>query len=293
MFCRYRGLILLIAFAWTVAACSSLHAAAPQVRLATPMHKIMIQGATEGFPFESWVADHYDLYLARYEHEAFQVVVVPETALTNVSVSVGTPVPQQAQGPFSGEINVNLVGYVDVGDVTQYAVDYPSYLAGYHGWWPDALLEFQQTCDINAGDRVPFWVDVFTYEDTPPGDYVATVTVTADGCDPVDLQLNIHVWDFELPVSSHLGTAFSLQPDSAQIIYGDDWSDAMHYKFFDIMLEHRLNVTELYRNSTPTPLDWIQYWVANGSNAFSLGKVPAIMGSQLDALVINLSLIHI
>jgi len=260
------------------------------------MHKIMIQGTAEGFPFESWVADHYDLYLARYEHEAFQVVVVPDTALTNVTVVIGTLAPQDGQGPFTGEVQVGLVGYVDVAENPIDVIDYPAYLSDYHGWWPDALLTFQQTCDINANDRVPFWVDVFTHADTPPGDYVATITVTADGCDPVNLQLNVHVWDFELPVSSSLDTAFSCQTTHAVPLYGVDWTETpggMHYKMFDIMLEHRLNVTELYRTSSPTPFSWIQYWESKGATSFCLGKVPAILNdpgkkATLDTLVADL-----
>ena len=286
---RLPRLVLMIAFVWTAAGRSTVVATAPHVRFATPMHKIMIQGTAEGFPFESWGADHYDLYLARYEHEAFQVVVVPATALTNVSVSVGTLVPQEGQGPFNGQVDVGLVGYVDVGDDPLDPINYPSYLSDYHGWWPDALLTFQQTCNINAGDRVPFWVDVFTSADTPPGDYVATITVTAGGCDPANLQLNVHVWDFDLPVSSHLGTAFSCQTKFAEPLYGTAWSEALHYTMFDVMLEHRLNVTELYRTTSPIPFDYIQYWVSKGANAFCLGKVPAVMGAELDTLVANLN----
>lgn len=49
--------------------------AAVHVGLATPMDKVMIHGAAHGWPFEGWVADHYDLAMAQNEHEGFQVVV--------------------------------------------------------------------------------------------------------------------------------------------------------------------------------------------------------------------------
>jgi len=273
---RFPQLLSLIACTLAaLAGRSPVVAASPQVRLATPMHKIMIQGELEGFPFESWEADRYDLSLARNEHEAFQIVVVPDSALTNVNVGVSDLQGQGGAGAFNGEVQVWLVGHVDAADdpIDNLNVDYPPYLDDYTGWWPDPLLTFQQTCDIDAGERVSFWIDIATKADTLPGDYEGTVTVTADGSDPVTVQLNVHVWDIEIPAKPTLPTAFSI--DSlwqASWVYGSDWSNEIRNKFYAMHQDHRLSVTEIYNNH-PRATSWFDPWLPL-NNAFCLSRVP-------------------
>jgi len=168
---------------------STASAATPQVGLASPMDKVMIKGGVQGWPFEGqWAADvgyQYDLALAKNEHEAVQIVVAPDTALTNVQVAVSDLQPQGGQGAFDGQVQVWLVGHVDASDdpPSNLNIGYPEYVDGYTGWWPDPLLTFTNTCDVQAGDRVAFWVDVATTPGTPAGDYTGTITVTADNAD--------------------------------------------------------------------------------------------------------------
>ncbi|MHC4498175.1 MAG: immunoglobulin domain-containing protein, partial [Planctomycetota bacterium] len=247
-----------------------------QVGLATPMDKVMIEGASNGWPFEGWVSDHYDLSLARNEHEAFQVVVWSDQALSDVNVSISSLEGVNGAGPFNGTAQVWLVGHVDVTDdpIDDLNITEPSYLIGYTGWWPDPLLTFTQTCNINANDRVAFWVDVATLSDTPPGDYTATVTVSATGQTPVTLQLNLQVWDFEIPATSSLPTAFSCDLWMASYLYGSRFGDeGMKFLFWDMQLDHRLNITHLYKN-TPDPMTDIDYWFARGETMFNASKVP-------------------
>jgi len=248
--------------------------AAVQVGLAGPMHKVMIHGQHHGWPFEGWFDTRYDLYLARREHEAFQVVVIPDQTVT-ASVSVSVPQGLSGQGALKGSVTVSLVGHVDVADdwLSDLQITYPPHLVDYHGWWPDPILTFQQSCTVNANDRVAFWIDVATRPDAVPGDYEAAVTVQASGHPPVTITLYVHVWDIELPLASSLPTAFSCATWQAAEIYGSLWSDAMKYKFFDILLDHRLNATEIYRN-TPPPIEWINYWLPRGEMAFNVSKLP-------------------
>ncbi len=245
-----------------------------QVGLARPMHKVMIQGAREGFPFEGWFASQYDLSLARNEHEALQVVVIPDQNLTNCRVSVSTLVGRNGVGPFNGTVGVWLVGHVDVAEdwIDDLNIQHPSHLVNYHGWWPDPLLTFQQSCNIAANDRVAFWIDVATRADTPPGDYLATITVTADGHAAQAVQLNVHVWDIELPRTPTLPTAFSTDYWMTSNLYGSQWSSAMKLKFWDIQLEHRLGVMSLYSKTPPT-MDDIHYWLDRGANSFCIMNV--------------------
>jgi hypothetical protein len=178
-------------------------AAVVQVGVASPMVKVMIAGEQKGWPFEGVMgATSYSLSLARNEHEAFQVVLVPDVAVTDATVTISSIQPVGGSDAFDGSANVWLVGHVKgaAQPRTDLNITYPPY----------PLLTFKNSCTINANERVAFWVDIATTASTPPGDYTATVTASAEGALATDIQLNIHVWDIVLPVQSSLPTAFSI-----------------------------------------------------------------------------------
>ncbi|HSW46239.1 MAG TPA: glycoside hydrolase domain-containing protein, partial [Phycisphaerae bacterium] len=231
------------------------------VGLESPMAKVMIRD----FLFGGWFGDGYDLFLARNEHEGFQVVVLPfEKDLRNVTVAVSELRSADGRPMAGGKVEVSLVGHVDVVDTTPYQD------IEYHGWYPDPLLSFQKSCEAKAGDNVAFWIDVATAKDTPAGEYHATVTVGADDCRPVDLKLNVTVWDFVLPDGTHLRNAFTYNEPMVGRFYKDRWTREMRYKYYDFILEHRLNIDHLYRGNRPD-IEVIQYGVSRGMNAFNVG----------------------
>jgi len=265
-----------------------------QVGVAPPTVKVMIQGAAEGWPFEGWTADHYDLYLARGEHEAMQVVIMATDAFTNVSVAVSQPQETQGTGPLNGEANAWLVGHVDVYDWTGYTKDYPSYMANYKGWYADPLLTFTNSCSsINAGDRVAFWIDVSALREATAGDYVATITVTADNSPSTNVQLNIHVWDFELPLKASLPTMFSLNEyltginGGPRMVYGDeDWyTKGIAQQFYDLLLDRRMGGMHLYTRPDDAAVesyDNIVDWEARGSSAVDIKYLGKSNPARLD-----------
>lgn len=263
--------------------------AAVQVGVATPMQKVMIEGQRLGWPFqaeyEGWLASSYSLSLAQNEQEAFQVVVIPDQNLTNARVTVSTLQPQSGQGVFNGTVDVWLVGYVRCSDQprSDLNIQYPPYLVDYKGgWWPDPLLTFTNSCNVNADDRVAFWVNISTLSNTPAGDYAATVTLQADDIAPITLPLTVRVWDFALPSKPTLPTAFSI--DSlwqAGWVYGGSWSDTIRTKFYQMHQAHRLSVAEIYSQPRP-PSFFAPYLTLN--NAFCLSKVPTGDATGLAAL---------
>ena len=243
------------------------------VGLESPMRKVMIKD----FPFRGWFADHYDLSLAKNEHEGFQVVVMPfKKALQNVSVDVLTVSRTDESEPTREiDVNVSLVGHVQVSDNPPYKVDY-------QGWWPDPLLDFQQSCDIQVGEHVAFWIDVYARETAPAGDYEAKIHVSANSCPPVELRLNIQLWDFQLPQGSHLRNAFTYHIHGARRIHGDDWNREMEYRYYDFILEHRLNIDHLYRGK-PEEIEVLNYGVARGMNAFNICQTNSV--ARIDKVI--------
>jgi hypothetical protein len=112
---------------------------------------------------------------------------------------------------------------------------------------------------------------VATGKDTPAGQYEATVTVSAEGCRPVNLRLNVTVWDFVLPNGTHLRNAFTYNEYGVGRFYEDRWDDQMRYKYYDFILDHRLSIDHLYRNDRPD-IEVIKYGVSRGMNAFNVGS---------------------
>lgn len=261
-----------------------------RIGTASPMVKVMIAGQHKGWPFEGTLdATSYSLSLARNEHEGFQVVLIPDANVTNARVTVSALQPTGDQGAFNGTVGTWLVAHVK--GTTQprsdLNIEYPPYLIDYNltdnpNYWPDPLLTFKDTCNINAGDRVAFWINVATLSSTPAGDYTATVTAQADNAAPVTLQLNVRVWDITLPVKPTLPTAFSI--DSlwqVSAVYRGAYTTAIRDKFYAMQRDHRLSVTEIY--SAPKSTSWFAPWLATNST-FGLGNVPNAIGSGLTTL---------
>ncbi len=232
------------------------------VGLASPMQKVMIRD----FPFGGWFDDHCEVALARNEREGMQVVVMPfGRDLDEVTVSVS---PLKAAGggaAFVGGVEVSLVGHVDVVDTTPYETDY-------QGWYPDPLLSFQQSCPVKADEHVSFWIDVGTQRETAAGLYEGAITVQAAGCRPVTLGLRVNVWDFELPTGTHLPNAFTYSEPEVASFYRGKWNNELAYKYYDLILDHRLNVDHLYRRNSPD-ITMLKYAAARGQNAFNVGGV--------------------
>ncbi|HOB74597.1 MAG TPA: DUF4091 domain-containing protein [Phycisphaerae bacterium] len=244
------------------------------VGLESPMRKVMIRD----FPFEGRIAGHYDLWLARNEHEAVQVVLIPFAHdLRRASVTVA-PAAAGAR-PFPGAINVLLVGHVRVAENTPYEVSY-------RGWWPDPLLDFQKECDIAAGEQVAFWVDVATRPDTPGGDYEVVLVAQARDCPPVHVRLKIHVWDVELPTGTHLRNAFTYNYHQVRAFYRERWTEQMARKYHDLILDHRLNIDHLYRKQPPD-IELLEYCRTRGLNAFNVKFVGKGTGKEALSQVLD------
>lgn len=245
--------------AWLYA--QTLDRLAPQARFAvawaSPMDKVMIKE----FPCQARPAQRYDLSLARNEHEAVQVVIVPMAGLLkNLKVTVSAAADKGK--PFKGRISTALVGHVETRPAG-------SYLPDFVGWYPDPILDFQQACDAAEGEHVSFWVNVATDRGTPPGDYAAQVTVSADECTPVELELHIRVWDIDLPDGSHLRNAFTYNEASTRRLYKGKWTKELARRYHDFILDHRLNIDGLY-GKEERDVELLRHGASRGMNAFNL-----------------------
>jgi len=140
---------------------------------------------------------------------------------------------------------------------------------------------------------VAFWIDVSTLRDATAGDYVATITITVDDGPSTNIQLNIHVWDFALPLKASLPTVFSLNewltgdPGGPRPVYGEtDWvSKGIAQQFYDLMLERRMGGMHLYRMEDWTEVetfDNVVDWTARGCSDVNLKNLGSPNPAKLD-----------
>lgn len=240
------------------------------VGLESSMRQVMIRD----FPFRGWVDRQAKLALAANEREAVQVVIMPfDRDVRNVRVraSVSSPGPQDA----GIACQVSLIGHVNVDDD-------PPYVTTYKEFYPDPLLSFLQTADVKAGEHVAFWVEVGTGKRTPAGAYTGRIEITADGCEPVELDLDVTVWDFALIDGTHLRNAFTYHEHMIGSFHRGRWDRDMARAYQDIILDHRLGIDHLYRKEPPD-LSTLQRAVGKGMNAFNI--VFAGSGGARDRVV--------
>jgi hypothetical protein len=62
--------------------------------------------------------------------------------------------------------------------------------------------------DLPARETHGFWVDVHVPSNTPPGDYRGIYHGTARGGESKDISVSLKVWNFALPQTPTLVTAF-------------------------------------------------------------------------------------
>jgi len=151
------------------------------------------------------------LHAARNEFESFQVVVRNDSAaVPNIDVEIS-----DLTGP-SGSIISNT--HVTIYFERYLNLSRPSSIAGGVGEWPDPLIPRVDQYDherrnafpftLPKGRSQPLWIEIYVPPETRPGHYGATATVFSDNTTLVAIPLSLDVWDFALPSTSSLKTAF-------------------------------------------------------------------------------------
>lgn len=135
-----------------------------------------------------------NISLARNEYEAIQLLIKSKVPLKNVDVKFSDLVPVKGGDSIPAKnIQSGLLKNVFVKEVL----------------WPDPIDPFDKF-DLAAKEFQSVWIKVYIPEGSPAGDYRGKVTVTADGLKtPLVSSLDVHVWDFSLPVTGTLKTASS------------------------------------------------------------------------------------
>lgn len=169
-------------------------------------------------------------------------------------------------------------------EVKYHPVIIPSYYEGPTGYWPDMLVP-TDTIKIPPQTTSAFWLTFYAPETLPPGDYKGVLELQSNSFDPVELELNIHVFEFALPDSPTLKTDFGFSWEnalkSAQFLTGEKPNaSSVASEYLQNAIEHRVTLRELTQLPLPkTPnydqelsniLPKIQRLIKEGINTFTI-----------------------
>ena len=226
------------------------------------MVKVPLQTGLYSSPFSGTIR----LALARNEHEHAQVVVVPFAQdLSHVRWRADELV---GPGGATVPLQIRLVGYVDCGQ--------PSYPVSRTGWWADPLIDFQSSVEaVPVGEVLPLWVSMETPADAVPGNYVGRLTVEADGLPEQHVDVEVQVWDFELPDHTSLKTALSWRVLSPRL-YPEEQIPALTRDYENWMQsEYHLNAGNIYGDPPAWDVDRLRELRSMGLNAINLAYFNA------------------
>lgn len=176
------------------------------------------------------------LTAAGNETEAVQLVIrAGQEALEGVDVQVGDLVSAEGARLQGAAVEVFRVAYV--------------YLPAHDREYPDPLPPWTP-CSIEAGQSQPAWLDIYVPTDAAPGVYRGTVTVTATGTAPLELPLELTVWNFSLPETPRSRCAFGIYTQGIeaqhQVTAGSAAYNALLARYCDMLLDHGATPRDLY-----------------------------------------------
>lgn len=138
---------------------------------------------------------------AANESESFQIILTSRHNLNDVAVTLEAFYDKNGNKIDTSNLSVRLVEYVHVKNAT-----------GLHhqsGFYPDPLPSYTHPFSVNANEHFPLWITVTVPSGTLKGDYFSFLTFRSENWEK-QLPIKLHVWDFALPDSPHMRSAFGL-----------------------------------------------------------------------------------
>lgn len=151
------------------------------------------------------------LHAASNEFEAFQIVLRNDSAaVPDVDVEMSDLTGPSGSVISSSNVTVYFERYLNLSR--------PSSIDGGVGEWPDPLIPRVDRYEherrnafpftLAKGRNQPLWIEIYVPPKTRPGHYQAQATVLSGSAIQAVIPVSLDVWEFELPSTSSLRTAF-------------------------------------------------------------------------------------
>ena len=177
----------------------------------------------------------YPVPQQKNEFEPVQLVVYPTTDLTGLKIRAGRLKHTSGYKLPMDAVNIYRVEYVNI--------EKPTDEIGTVDAWPDPLPPVLQPVSIPKNENQPFWILIQIPENAKSGNYNSTIYLETETWQD-SVQLNLHVWDFQLPRKTHLQTAFGFNPwlvrDYHNFPDNRDFEKVME-KYYQNFARHRIS----------------------------------------------------
>ena len=202
------------------------------------------------------------LQAARGEWRGFQILMRCAGPVGQVRVELG-----ELRGPDGATIPIDLA---EVYRQHQMEIKQPTHRNDQFkpGWYPDPLIPARHPItrqpltgprfvampfDLPAEQTHGFFIDLCVPRDARPGQYRGTVRLTAADRHPIEIPIDLTVWDFQLPELPSLQTAFGSPAQRLREYYRQrakegkepepaDWA-AVETQCAALLAQHRFNAT--------------------------------------------------
>ena len=132
---------------------------------------------------------------------------------------------------------------------------------------------------VDAGMNRPIWVDVFIPPDASPGGYRGTLSVSSTNHQPIEVPIELTVWDIVLPDQRAVPTLFQMDIDPLINFHRDTWkcdggscyldwtaqTRLVIKRYEELAHSHRIDVGQAgtrgpaSANECAAPSDWSEY----------------------------------
>ncbi len=177
------------------------------------------------------------------EYESAQVIIRPEKAVKEYTVSVGDFKHENNVDKLSKDLfEVYHEKYIEVNTVKNTSTSMPV------GEYPDALLPFETAIEygencIAADNNQAVWIAIKVPKDAKAGVYSGKVQVVTDG-KTTEVPASIQVYNFAISDENHVKSSYGIYQD--EIAWGElDSTDEMFEKYVDFFLDFRISSQHL------------------------------------------------
>lgn len=205
------------------------------------------------------------LQLAKGERESAQVLITTGEAceLPCVELSL-TPLVNASGAVLKGAFTWQRLGYL--ARRPEYA-PHPCGVDPHEKWVPEVLLP-AAPMRVRKGGTHGAWLTVFSARDAEAGMYSGAVAVKVGGKPVATVPVSVEVWDFALPRRFSFPAMIAVMDGFIRRHYPDDFP-TRHREAMDMMLDHRLDWTDISRTSPPDIED-VAYAKARGQRHVNL-----------------------
>lgn len=187
------------------------------------------------------------LQLAKGERESAQVLLTtgPDRELDGVEL-VLSPLVNSRGTALKGSFAWQRLGYL--ARRSEYA-PHPCGVDPCEKWIPEVLLP-AAPMRLRKGGTQGTWLTVFAARDAEAGMYAGSVEVRSGGRTVAAVPVAVEVWNFALPPKFSFPAMIAMMDGFIRRHYPGDFA-ARHREAIDLMLDHRLDWTDISRTSLP------------------------------------------